>query len=84
MKKAVILSIYAILLIVTLIQCVIMFDTFGLFVYFVLGLLYALPLKLYSNYKEKKEKALRAKINAIKRELARNIDIWEALPNYAI
>ena len=84
MKKAIILMGYTILLIVTLIECVNLFDIYGLLVYFILGLLYALPIKLYENYKEKKENAARAKINANKPIVRYKADMWDILPNYAM
>lgn len=84
MKKAIILIGYFILLTLTLIECINLFDVYGLFVYFVLGLLYALPFKLYANYKEKKENAARAKINANKPIVRYKPDMWDILPNYAM
>lgn len=83
MKKAILLVIYAVALIATLIECVLLFGVYGLFIYFVLGLLYALPFKMYMKHKENKQKAQNAKIKAFKKDLSKYSDIWEMLADYA-
>lgn len=58
MKKGLFLVSYFALLTITLIKCVMWLDVWGLLLYFVLGIIYILPFKLYQSYKEKKNKTI--------------------------
>ena len=83
----IILSVYGILLIVLLMESLMYLGLWGLLVYFVLGLLLAVPMKLYFDWsnkrQEEKEMRLQAYLNSLPTYHCEN-DLWDNLSNYAV